>query len=76
MSAAASQEFLTAWMVRQDYPELARLAAGHGVNVIEDAEAQTAAALDEIQFLRNRVRNLRAINDGLLEQLAKVSGRG
>jgi 2-oxo-4-hydroxy-4-carboxy--5-ureidoimidazoline (OHCU) decarboxylase len=69
-----SHVFRIAHAVRQDYPELARLAAGHGVNVIEDAEEQAGAALDEIQQLRVKARNLRAINDSLLDQLSKAAG--
>lgn len=66
-----SPEFHIATGVRRDYPELARIAAGHGVLVIEDAEEQAADALEEIQQLRVRARNLRAVNDSLLEQLSQ-----
>lgn len=67
--------FHIALAVRSDYPELTRIAAGYGVNVIEDAEAQAADALDELQQLRVKARRLREINDSLvclLDNLNKV----
>lgn len=69
-----SPEFHIATGVRRDYPELARIAAGHGVLVIEDAEEQAADALDELQQLRVRVRSLRLVQDSLLEQLSRMAG--
>lgn len=37
---------------RDDYPEIERITRGVGVECIEDAEEQAAAALDEIDRLR------------------------
>lgn len=37
---------------RDDYPELQRITMGIGVEVIDDAEVQAEAALDEIARLR------------------------
>ena len=73
-SSVDSPEFHIATGTRRDYPELARIAAGHGVLVIEDAEAQAADALDEIQRLRVKVRRLRIVQDSLLEQLSRLAG--
>lgn len=67
-----SPEFHIATGTRRDYPELARIAAGHGVLVIEDAEAQAADALDEIQQLRVKVRRLRIVQDSLLDWIGGV----
>jgi hypothetical protein len=41
--------------VRDDYPELGRIANGFGVETLEDVEAQAAAALDEIARLRQSI---------------------
>jgi len=69
-----SPEFNIATGVRRDYPELARIAAGHGCLVAEDAEKQAADALDELQQLRVKVRRLRLVQDSLLEQLSRMAG--
>lgn len=49
---------------RDDYPELHRITSGLGVEILEDAETQAEAALNEIDRLRRQVEFMEAFSDG------------
>jgi hypothetical protein len=59
---------------RDDFPELARIPQGIGVEYIEDAEDQAERALNEIDFLRRwRAEAVQVLDEW--ERVWEVAGR-